>query len=59
MLFDEEDFIKRLRRAISEAWKIFRFKVGNGIIKINKEASMQLLFTWLHTMAHDDTTCRT
>jgi hypothetical protein len=47
MLFDEEDFIKRLRRAISEAWKIFRFKVGNGIMRINKEASMQLQYAYI------------
>ena len=43
-LFEEEDFIKRLKMSVSEAWKIFQLKVGNGMIKINKEASMQLQY---------------
>jgi hypothetical protein len=47
MLFEEEDFIKRLKFSISEAWKIFLFKVGNGMIKISKEASMQLHYAYI------------
>ena len=43
-LFDEENFIKRLKLFVSDAWKIFQFRVGNGIITINKEASMQLQY---------------
>lgn len=44
MLFGEEDFVKRLKSSVSEAWKIFRFKAGNGMMNINKEASMQLQY---------------
>ena len=43
-LFEEEDFIKRLKMSVSDAWKIFQFKAGNEIITINKEASMQLQY---------------
>jgi hypothetical protein len=47
MLFDEDDFIKRLKFSVLEAWKIFQFKVGNGLININKEASMQLQYAYI------------
>lgn len=47
MIFDEKDFIKRLRLSISEAWKIFQEKVGNNVININKEASMQLHYAYI------------
>jgi hypothetical protein len=46
-LFYEQDFEKRLRKSISEAWKIFQYKVGNDLIKINKEASMQLQYAYI------------
>lgn len=38
------NFEERLRAAISFAWGVFARKVGSGIIRINKEASMQLHF---------------
>lgn len=37
-------FEERLRAAISFAWDVFGRKVGAGIIVVNKEASMQLLY---------------
>ena len=46
-LFDEENFIKRLKLSVSDAWKIFQFKVGNDIIRISKEASMQLQYAYI------------
>lgn len=46
-IFNEDDFFRRLKLSISEAWKIFRFKVGNEIININKEASMQLHYSYI------------
>lgn len=39
-----ENFEERLRATISLAWDVFSRKVGSGIIRINKEASMQLHF---------------
>ncbi|HOS55691.1 MAG TPA: hypothetical protein PK385_06495 [Spirochaetota bacterium] len=47
MIFKEIDFKKRLRLSISEAWNIFQQKVGNGLIDINKEASMQLHYAYI------------
>jgi hypothetical protein len=38
------NFEERLRATISLAWDVFSRKVGSGIIRINKEASMQLHF---------------
>lgn len=35
-------FEARLRAAVSAAWSIFGHKVGGGLIRVNKEASMQL-----------------
>jgi len=42
-----EDFSIRLRQAISLAWSIFMRKVGNGLLPINKEASMQLQYSYI------------
>ena len=47
MLFNEDDFVKRLKISISEAWKIFEFKVGNGLINLSKDASMQLQYAYI------------
>jgi hypothetical protein len=47
MLFNEDNFVKRLNLSISEAWKIFQFKVGNGLINLSKEASMQLQYAYI------------
>jgi hypothetical protein len=38
------NFEERLRAAISFAWGVFSRKVGSELIRINKEASMQLHF---------------
>lgn len=42
-----EDFSIRLRHAISLAWSIFMRKVGSGLLPINKEASMQLQYSYI------------
>jgi len=41
------NFKIRIRQAISMAWSIFMRKVGNGILPINKEASMQLHYAYI------------
>ncbi len=46
-IITSEIFTKRLRYAISMAWSIFTRKVGNGILPINKEASMQLQYAYI------------
>lgn len=43
----ESRFENRLRLAISAAWHVFTQKVGNGLIPINKEASMQLQYAYI------------
>ena len=43
---ESENFPERLRSAISLAWNVFMRKVGNGLISINKEASMQLHYAY-------------
>ncbi|GMO25279.1 MAG: hypothetical protein Ta2F_00510 [Termitinemataceae bacterium] len=47
MLFDENDFEKRMRLLVDSAWHIFQRKIGNNLININKEASMQLHFAYI------------
>ncbi len=39
-----EELVNRVRNIINICWDSFSAKVGNGIIAINKEASMQLEF---------------
>ena len=46
-----EHFEDRLRYCITASWSIFSKRVGNGLIRINKEASMQLQYAYiLHSM---------
>jgi hypothetical protein len=45
--FSAERFDERLRLCVSAAWSIFGKKVGNGMIQINKEASMQLQYAYI------------
>lgn len=40
-------FEERLRKSISFAWDIFAEKVGSGLLHINKEASMQLQYSYI------------
>ena len=40
-------FEERLRKSISFAWQIFMEKVGAGLLSINKEASMQLQYSYI------------
>ena len=47
MLFDEKNINKRFEQVINMAWEIFQCKVGNGLVNINKEASMQLQFAYV------------
>ena len=44
---ESQDFNVRLRNAISLAWEIFIRKAGNGLLVINKEASMQLHYAYI------------
>jgi len=41
------EFETRLRRSISVAWSVFAQKVGQGLLPINKEASMQLHYAYV------------
>ena len=47
MLFNELYIDKRFEQVINLAWEIFQCKVGNGLINIYKEASMQLQFAYI------------
>ena len=40
-------FEERLRKSISFAWQVFREKTGATLLPINKEASMQLHYSYL------------
>jgi hypothetical protein len=40
-------FLQRLRASISFAWSIYMEKVGSGLLQINKEASMQLQYSYI------------
>jgi len=42
-----ENLSERMRAAVSLSWVIFSTKVGNGLIPINKEASMQLQYAYV------------
>ena len=44
---ESESFSERMRAAVNLSWIMFSRKVGNGLIPINKEASMQLQFAYL------------
>lgn len=44
---EAENFTDRMRAAISLGWVMFSRKVGNGLIPINKEASMQLQYAYV------------
>lgn len=44
---EAEKFSERMRAAISLSWVMFSRKVGNGLIPINKEASMQLQYAYV------------
>ncbi len=40
-------FEDRLRESITFAWNVFSEKVGSGLLHINKEASMQLQYSYI------------
>lgn len=44
---EAENFKDRMRAAVSLGWVMFSRKVGNGLIPINKEASMQLQYAYV------------
>ena len=44
---EAEKFSERMRAAVSLSWVMFSRKVGNGLIPINKEASMQLQYAYV------------
>ncbi|MCK9237913.1 MAG: hypothetical protein M0Q29_06660 [Thiopseudomonas sp.] len=44
---EAENLPERMRAAISLGWVMFSRKVGNGLIPINKEASMQLQYAYV------------
>ncbi|OZG69760.1 hypothetical protein BTA51_29495 [Hahella sp. CCB-MM4] len=41
---ESKELSERMRAAVSYSWRVFSRKVGNGLIPINKEASMQLQY---------------
>lgn len=43
----ETVFSKRLMNMVIFSWEIFSRKVGTSLIKINKEASMQLKYAYI------------
>ena len=46
-MFKDSSFKVRLRESISAAWEVFKNKVGNDVLSINKEASMQLQYAYI------------
>jgi hypothetical protein len=44
---EPENLLERMRAAIFFGWVMFSKKVGNGLIPINKEASMQLQYAYV------------
>ena len=44
---EAESFSERMRAAVNLSWIMFSRKVGNGLIPINKEASMQLQYAYV------------
>jgi len=44
---EAESFPERMRAAVNLSWIMFSRKVGNGLIPINKEASMQLQYAYV------------
>lgn len=46
-LYESQDINLRAISLIKVAWNIFSRKVGNGLISINKEASMQLQYSYI------------
>ena len=44
---EAEIFSERMRAAVNLSWIMFSRKVGNGLIPINKEASMQLQYAYV------------
>lgn len=46
-LYESDDINERAISMIKTAWEIFSRKVGNGLILINKEASMQLQYAYI------------
>lgn len=44
---ESENYAERMRAAVSLSWLMFSRKVGNGLISINKEASMQLQYAYV------------
>ena len=44
---DSEAMPQRMRAAVSLGWRMFSHKVGNGVVPINKEASMQLQYAYV------------
>ena len=44
---ESDNFAERMRAAVSISWQIFSRKVGNNLVPINKEASMQLQYAYI------------
>jgi len=41
------NFEERIRKSVSFSWEVFSEKVGSGFLNINKEASMQLQYSYI------------
>lgn len=46
-VYDSSDINSRAINIVISAWEVFSRKVGNGLIPINKEASMQLQYAYI------------
>ena len=44
---ESEKFSRRMRAAVTLAWRLFSRKVGDGLIEVHKEASMQLQYAYV------------
>jgi hypothetical protein len=44
---ESSQFDLRMRAAVSLAWRLFSRKVGDGLLVVHKEASMQLQYAYL------------
>ena len=44
---EAERFSERMRAAVNLSWIMFSRKVGNGLVPVNKEASMQLQYAYV------------
>ena len=54
---ESEGFSERMRAAVNLILIIFSQKVGNGLVRINKEVSMQLQYAYVLQHLQDTRSC--